>query len=67
MDADKLPSCIYILVINLFIIVLIIGFGAPIAIRDNQKPYNDHFILIFSLIFLFEVIFFALYVTRETE
>jgi len=67
MDADKLPYCMYILVINLFIFVLIIGFGATTVIKDNQIHYNDHIILIFSLIFLFEAIFFGMYGIKDNN
>ena len=67
MDADKLPYCMCVLVINFFMIVIIIGFQAPIALKNNHEPFSGDLILLFSIIFLIEAIFFGIYVIRETE
>ena len=67
MDVDKLPYCLCILVVNFFIISIILGFQAPLALKNNQDPYNSDIILIFSIIFVFEAIFFAIYGIKETD
>ena len=67
MNVDKLPSCLFILVLNFFIFVLIIGFQAPIALKNNQDPSSGDLILLFSIILVFEAILFATFAVKETN
>jgi len=67
MDADKLPYCLCILLVNFFIFSIIIGFQAPNALRNNQDPFSGDLILLFSIILVIETMFFAIYGIKDTD
>ena len=66
MDADKLPYCLCILIVNFFFFTIILGFQAPNALRNNQDLFSGDLILLFCIILVFETIFFSIYGIKDT-